>query len=139
MEIKTVFATVIGIVGGIANGFFGSLTAAFYSLVIIMAADFVIGIGVALTNNSPKTKSGGLSSSVCFKGIVKKIIMLLLVGVTYRIQIVVDIPMLRDIVIMAFIANELMSILENAALMGIVLPEQLKRVIDILNDKGGEK
>lgn len=127
---------VLGMVGSLIAGAFGGWDGAFVTLLIFMAADYLSGLAVALVfRKSPKTKSGGGSSRVGWKGLCRKGMTLLIVLVAYRLDLILGVNYIRDTVMIGFIANETISITENAGLMGVPLPKVIVRAIDILNDK----
>ena len=75
-----------------------------------------------------------------WKGLCRKGMILLIVLVAYRLDLILGVNYIRDTVIIGFIANETISITENAGLMGVPLPKAIQRAIDILNDEtGGDK
>ncbi len=130
---------VLGMVGSLIAGAFGGWNGAFVTLLIFMAADYLSGLAVALVfRKSPKTKSGGGSSRVGWKGLCRKGMTLLIVLVAYRLDLILGVNYIRDTVMIGFIANETISITENAGLMGVPLPKVIVRAIDILNDKEGK-
>ena len=98
-----------------------------------MAVDYISGILVAgVFKASPKSKSGALSSKVGYKGLCKKGMSLLIVLIAYRLDLLVGTNYIRDAVVIGFCVNELISIVENAGLMGIPLPPILIKTIDVL-------
>jgi toxin secretion/phage lysis holin len=102
-----------------------------------MAIDYVSGIIVAgVFHKSKKTESGGLQSLVGFKGLAKKVMVLLIVAVAYRLDLTVGSSYIKDAAVIGFSANEVISIVENAGLMGIPMPEAITKAIDILSEKG---
>lgn len=135
--------TAIGVVmGWIASNIFGGWNEIMTTLVILMAIDYITGIVVAgVFRTSKKTESGGLSSSTGFKGIVKKFIMLLLVAVGCRMDFMMtslNLPldnMISSGVSIALCINEIISITENAGLIGIPIPTIIKKSLEILQDK----
>lgn len=133
---KEWFCTMIGGAGAAVTTFFGGFDEGLTTLLIFMSIDFISGIVVAgIFKTSPKTEGGALKSKECLKGIIKKIMMLLLVAVAYRIDIITGNAYIRDMVVIAFIVNDAISILENAGLMGIKLPVALTKAIDILKEQ----
>ena len=135
---KHTICTILGMLGSIITGAFGGWDGAFITLLIFMAVDYLSGLAVALIfKNSPKTKSGGGSSRVGWKGLCRKGMILLIVLVAYRLDLVLGTEYIRDTVIIGFIANETISITENAGLMGVPLPKVITKAIDILNDETG--
>lgn len=126
----------LGMLGSLIAGAFGGWDGAFITLLIFMAVDYISGLAVALVfKKSPKTKSGGGSSSVAWEGLCRKGMTLPIVLVAYRLDLILGVSYIRDTVIIGFIANETISITENAGLMGVPLPKVIQRAIDILNDK----
>lgn len=133
---KPTICTTLGMIGSLIAGTFGGWDGAFITLLIFMCIDYVSGLAVALIfRKSPKTKSGGGSSSAGWKGLCRKGMTLLIVLVAYRLDLVLNTSYIRDTVIIGFIANETISITENAGLMGVPLPKVIVKAIDILNDK----
>ena len=101
---------------------------------MFIVIDYVTGMYVAgLLHKSPKTKSGGLSSEKGFHGIIKKIMVLVFVALMYQLDLFFNIDYLRNGTIVAYCVNELISIIENAGLMGVYVPDIVKRGIDLLN------
>lgn len=132
----------IGIIGSFISTLLGGWDTGLATLCIVMAVDYITGWIVAgVFKNSEKSESGGLSSTAGFKGLAKKGVMLLFVIVAYRLDLTVGSTYIRDAVIIAFIANEVISITENAGLMGIPIPAVIIKAIDVLKsreDKGDE-
>lgn len=134
---KTEIMIGIGTVGSLVASFFGGWTTSLSTLLIFMAIDYITGLVVAgVFHNSKKTDSGALESRAGFKGLVRKGMILLLVLVGYRLDLATGTSYIRDGVCIAFIANETISIFENAGLMGIKIPAVLTNAIDVLKKKG---
>lgn len=128
-----------GIVGAMFTSLFGGWNEAIAALLIFMAVDYITGLIVAgFFKNSDKTNSGGLSSAVGIKGLFRKGGMLLVVLVAYQLDRVIGSTFVRDTAVIAFIANETISIIENAGLMGVPIPRVIKKAIDVLKEKSGE-
>ena len=128
--------TVIGVIGGMIASLFGGWDAALVTLIIFMGVDYVTGLIVAgVFHNSEKTKNGALESRAGWKGLCRKGVTLLVVLVACRLDLVMGSNFIRDAVVIAFIANETISIIENAGLMGIPIPAAIMRAIDILKNK----
>lgn len=109
-------------------------------LCIMMALDYVSAIVVALVfRRSPKTESGGLSSEASLKGLLRKIFLILVVAAAYQMDRAIGTYFLRDAVAFAFIANEALSLVENAGLMGIPIPKVLLKGIEVLKGKAEEE
>lgn len=123
----------IGVVGSGIAAAFGGWDQALVTLVIFMAIDYVSGLIVAgVFHNSKKTKTGALESRAGWKGLCRKGVTLLFVLVAYRLDLALGLNYIRDAVIIGFIANELISIVENAGLMGIPLPTVIQNAIELL-------
>lgn len=125
-----------GAIGGIITYLFGGWTEGMQTLVVLMAIDYITGLFVAaIFKKSSKTDGGGLSSNVGFKGLIKKFVELMIVAAMFRLDVMLGIKYLRDLCIIGFAVNELISITENAGLMGIPLPAAVKKAIELLNQK----
>ena len=135
---KEWICALVGAVGGWLAWMFGGWDAAMLSLLIFMGVDYLTGLIVAAVGKSPKTQGGGLSSKIGWKGLAKKCVVLLLVLVAARLDAVLDVHYVRAGVCVAFMCNELISILENAGLMGIRLPDVLTRAIELLQQKNNK-
>lgn len=81
---------------------------------------------------SPKSETGTLESRAGWKGLCRKTMTLLYVLIAARLDVLMETEYLRNAVCIGFIANEGLSIIENAGLMGLPLPEKIKMAIDIL-------
>lgn len=130
----------IGIVGGLISAAFGGWDAALTTFIIFMGIDYLTGLLCAgVFHKSRKTENGALDSYTGFKGLLRKGIQLLVVLVACRLDLLVGTSFIRDAVVIAFITNETISIMENAGLMGVPMPSAIKKAIDILKDKENEK
>lgn len=129
---KESICTGLGIVGSLIAALFGGWDSALITLLIFMGVDYLTGLIVAAAGKSPK---GKLSSKVGWKGLAKKCIILLLVLVAARLDVILGTSYVRAGVCIAFMCNEVISILENAGLMGVPLPDVLKNAIDLLQKK----
>lgn len=125
-----------GIAGAIC-GLFGEWSTTLTILVVVMAIDYISGVIVAACGKSPKTEAGGLSSKVGFIGIAKKgFIMLLVLLATMLDKALNNQTMVfQTSLVFYYIANEGLSVLENAALMGLPFPEKLKKALEALRDQ----
>ena len=132
--------TILGAIGAFVSSIFGGWDAGLATLVIFMTIDYFSGLVVAgIFHQSKKTKNGTLSSKAGLQGIAKKVMMLLLVLVAVRIDILTSKNYVRDAVIIALCGNELISLIENAGLMGVPIPKKLKEAIEVLSRKDGEE
>ncbi len=126
----------IGIMGSLVASLFGGWDAAMRTLVIFMAVDYITGLIVAgVFHRSPKSEGGALESRAGWKGLCRKGVTLLIVLVACRLDMVMGSNFLRDAVIIAFIANETISIIENAGLMGIPIPAVIVKAVEVLKKK----
>lgn len=133
---KNMLCTVVGLVGSWLASLFGGWDTALSTLLIFMAVDYVTGLAVAgVFHRSKKTDTGKLESRAGWKGLCRKGASLLIVLVAYRLDIVIGSAYIRDAGIIAFLANETISIIENAGLMGIPIPPVIMRAIEVLKDK----
>lgn len=128
--IQLVFTAVGGWLGYFLGGYDGLL----YALVVFMAADYVTGVMCAIGDQK-------LSSSVGFRGICRKVLILILVGIAniLDVQVIGTGAVLRTAVIFFYLSNEGISLLENSAHLGLPIPEKLKLVLEQINDKAEEE
>lgn len=136
---KESICTAIGITGSFIAGLFGGFDASMVTLLAFMGVDYVTGLILAAVRKSPKTDTGGLSSRIGLKGLAKKCVILMLVLVSARLDITLGTSYIRDAVCIGFIANELLSIIENAGLLGVPMPQALKNAVEILQKKNDGK
>ena len=90
-------------------------------------------------HKSKKTDSGALESKAGWKGLCRKGMTLLIVLIAYRLDLAIGVDYIKNTVIIGFIANEVISIVENAGLMGLQYPDVINKAIDILTKKSGGK
>jgi toxin secretion/phage lysis holin len=137
---KEGFLTVCGVIGAAIASLFGGWDAALTTLVIFMAIDYVTGLIVAgVFQKSTKSEHGALESRAGWKGLCKKGVTLLIVLVACQLDKIIGSGFIRDAVVIAFIGNETISIVENAGLMGVPIPAVIIKAIEILNKKGEER
>ena len=135
---KETICTIAGVVGSAIAGLFGGWDTSLVTLLLFMGIDYITGLAVAACGKSPKSDTGRLSSKIGWRGLEKKCVSLLLVLVAVRLDITFGTSYIRDAVCIAFTVNELISITENAGLLGVPLPEILTKAIDLLQSKGKE-
>ena len=136
MKIKSYVSLAAGALGGLFGALFGAWSADLVTLLCFMAADFITGICVALIfKKSAKSSSGGLDSRACYKGLIRKCVILLIVGMAHRLDVSLGATYVRSAVIVAFISSEGISIVENASLMGVPLPKIVRASLDVLSQK----
>ena len=128
MAIQTAFTALGGFIGWFLGGADGFL----YALIAFVVIDYITGVLCAIADKS-------LSSEVGFKGICRKVLIFVLVGIGNIIDVYVlgDSSVLRTAVIFFYLSNEGVSLLENASRLGLPIPDKLKDVLSQLHDKGG--
>ena len=121
-------------VGGAVAGLLGGWDAALTVLVVMMGADYLSGVIVAACGRSPKSEGGGISSKAGFIGLAKKGFIMLIVLLAAMLDRVSGsgTTTVRTAAVMYYIANEGISLLENAALMGVPFPERVKNALEAL-------
>lgn len=135
-NIKAIICTIFGAIGGMIAHLFGGWTEDMITLIIFMAVDFIMGLIVAgVFHKSNKSQSGALSSHAGWVGLCKKGVVLLFVLITHRLDMLLGTDYIRTTAIIGFIANEVISIIENAGLMGVPLPEVIVKAIEILKHR----
>lgn len=133
---KINFLVSFGIIGGFFTSLFGGWDAALTTLIIFMGIDYITGLIVAgIFHKSPKTESGSLESKAGWKGLCRKGATMLIVLVACRLDILMGANFIRDAVIIAYITNEVISIVENMGLMGLPIPAVIIKAIDVLKKK----
>lgn len=133
---KETICTALGVIGSVIASLFGGWDSGLCTLMIFMGVDYISGLIVAgVFHNSNKTESGTLESKAGWKGLCRKGYTLIFVLIAYRLDLVIGTSYIRDAVIIAFIANETISLVENAGLMGIPLPAVITKAIDILQKR----
>lgn len=139
-ETKAAIMTGAGVIGGMISQAFGGWDAALISLLLFMAVDYLSGLIVAgVFQASDKSASGSLSSVACWQGLLKKGMTLIIVLVAARLDIVLGTAFVRDAVVIAYIVNETISIIENAGLMGLPVPDAIMSAIEQLQGKNEQK
>ena len=125
-----------GVAGAVA-GLFGEWPASLTALAAMMCVDYMTGVLAACAGRSDKTEGGGLSSKAGFIGIIRKGEMMLIVLLAALLDKTVgtDGAMFRSAATFYYIANEGISILENAGLLGVPFPPKLRRALESLRDE----
>ena len=121
-------------VGGWLGWFLGGCDGLLYALIAFVVIDYLTGVMCAINDKT-------LSSAVGFKGICRKVLIFLLVGIAHilDVQILGAAGVLRTAVIFFYISNEGVSLLENAAHLGLPVPEKIKVVLEQLHDRSEDK
>ena len=134
---------VLGILGGMISAAFGGWSTGMAALMICMAVDYITGLAVAgVFHASTKSANGALESRAGWKGLCRKGMTLLMVLIAAQLDLVIGVDFIRDAVAIAYIANEVLSITENAGLMGVPMPAAIVRAIEVLQSRAedtGEK
>lgn len=127
------FCIGIGIIGAFIAQLYGGWTQGMTTLIIMMAVDYITGLLVAgIWHKSQKTADGRLESRAGWKGLVRKGVTLLIVLVAARLDLVIGSTLIRDTAVIGFIANEGISIVENAGLMGVPMPGVVQNALEVL-------
>lgn len=133
------FFSIIGAVGAFISTLFGGWSTGLTTLLIFMGIDYLTGLMVAgIFKQSPKTPTGTLESRAGWKGLCRKGVTLFIVLVASRLDIELGMTFIKDGVVIAFMANETISIIENAGLMGIPIPTVIIKAIDVLKARSEE-
>lgn len=133
---KETICTILGMAGSYIASLFGGWDAAISTLVFFMAMDYITGLIVAgVFHSSGKTENGALESGVGWRGLCRKGMTLAVVLVACRLDMIIGSNLLRDAAVIAFVANETISIIENAGLMGVPVPPVIVQAIEVLKKK----
>lgn len=121
---------------GVIAGLYGEWTTALSILAIMMGVDYITGVLVAISGKSPKTDGGGLSSKIGFVGIAKKgFIMLIVLVATQLDKAIGNTAMIfQTATVFYYIANEGLSILENAEAIGVPFPAFIKQRLESMRE-----
>ena len=138
-NLNEIVCTGAGIVGGAIAAAFGGWTHDLSWLVAFMVVDYLTGLMVAFMGKSPKTEGGGLSSAVGWLGLVRKLVTLLLVLVAHGLDVMIGVEYIKTAAVIGFMVNEVLSILENAGMLGVPMPEIFKKALEVLKGKGEEQ
>ena len=133
IKLKNIVSVFTGIIASLLINLIGKPTNDLIILIVLMIIDLIVGFLIsAIWQKSTKTDSGKLSSSVMFKGIVKKFFTLVIVVIAFQLDKLLAINVIRHIVIIAFIVEEILSITENIAITGIKIPTIITKALDVL-------
>ena len=134
--LKATIISGISTIGSLIVNLFGGWTSDLETLIFLMAIDFIMGLMIAaIWKKSGKSQNGALSSWSAWKGLCRKGTSLLFVLIAHRLDIAINVDYIRTAVIIGFIVNELISIVENAGIMGVPIPAVITKAIDILRNK----
>ncbi len=132
-RMQIIIDSVAGTIGAVLGFMYGEVTGLFWALVAFMVLDYISGILAAISVKK-------LSSKVGFKGIAKKLLILVFVSVGHITDTYVlgGVPVAMTAVILFYIANEGISIVENATELGLPVPQKIKNVLEQIKNKSGE-
>ena len=136
---------ILAAVSGAVLSFFTGLPPIIWVLVAVMNLDYITGLMCGFMGKSPKTETGGLSSKTAFEGLLKKVLILVVVGlaalVDHAIAVSAGIEMaaVTGACCLWFVASEGLSILENAAVMGVQIPKILMKALETVRKKGEDE
>jgi toxin secretion/phage lysis holin len=129
-----------GLLAGGLAALFGPWSSDLTALLICMLVDYLSGSAVALVfHKSQKTATGAYSSAYGFAGLCKKAMLLAMVAIGHQMDVILELSYIRTALCVGFLANECLSVLENAGLMGIPIPKILTDTLDVLQKKKEEK
>ena len=133
-EFWNVIQAVITAIGGWLGWFLGGCDGLMYALIAFVVIDYITGIMCAITDKT-------LSSAVGFRGIFKKLLIFILVGVAniLDVNVIGDGSVLRTAAIFFYLSNEGVSMLENAAHLGLPVPEAIRTVLEQLHDRASKE
>lgn len=135
-NLKINLLSVLGIIGSITANLLGGWDSALQTLILFMAVDYITGMIVAgVFKKSAKSETGAIESKAGWNGILKKGVTLLIVLVATQLDKVTGTEIIRDAVVIAYTVNEGISIVENAGLMGIPIPDIIRRTLEVLKNK----
>lgn len=127
---------------GAVLSFFTGLPPIIWVLLAVMTLDYITGLMCGAMGKSPKTETGGLSSTTAFEGLLKKVLILCIVGLAalvdhaIAVSAGIDMAAVTGATCLWFVASEGLSVLENAASMGVPIPKVLMRALEIMREKG---
>ena len=133
-EIWTWIQLALTAVGGALGWFFGGMDGLIYALLAFVIADYITGVMCAIADKK-------LSSEVGFKGICKKVLIFVMVGIGHIMDtyLIGNGEVLRTAVIFFYCSNEGVSMLENAGHLGLPIPAKLKDILEQLHDRTEDK
>ena len=135
--IKNGILAVFSVIGSFAANSLGGWDASLQVLIALMVTDYITGVLVAAVwHKSSKSSSGTLNSVAGFKGILKKCAILILVWIGVLLDQALGSAYARTAVVLFFVGNEGISLLENIGLMGVPFPAFLRRALEALRDQG---
>ena len=130
-KLQIAIDSIAGAIGALLGFLFGEITGLFLALPAFMALDYITGIIIAVINRMLSSKTG-------FKGLAKKLLILVFVALGHIIDtyILGGTPAAMSAVMLFYTANEGISIIENAAALGLPVPRKLREIMEQIKDKG---
>ncbi|QJD83807.1 phage holin family protein [Cohnella herbarum] len=120
------------LMGAVISFSFGVWNESLTFLLVLMAIDYITGVAAAIKDGS------GLNSNIGFWGLFKKGLILLMMIIAHRLDLLLGIDIVMGSAVFFYIANELLSVIENYGRLGLPLPERIKRIVLVLRDRAGE-
>ena len=133
-KLQIIYNTVAAVIGAVVGFLFGEVTGLFWALLAFMALDYITGVIIAIVNKK-------LSSEVGFKGLAKKFLILVFVAVGHILDAYVlgDMAVAMTAVMLFYIANEGVSLVENAALLGLPVPKKITDILEQIKNKSDKE
>ena len=133
-RVQMIFNSIAAAVGAAVGFLFGEVTGLFWALIAFMGLDYVTGVMIAVINKK-------LSSEVGFMGLAKKLLILVFAAVGHILDAYVlgNTAVIMTAVMLFYIANEGVSIIENAALLGLPVPEKVKSILEQIKNKADKE
>lgn len=134
----------IAAAAGAVVSFFSGLPPILWVLLSVMTLDYLTGIICGLMGKSQKTEHGGLSSSTAFSGLLKKLLIIVIVALAYlldhavSLNVGVQFAAVSGATCLWFIASEGISVIENAAQMGVPIPKALRQALEVMKGHDDE-
>lgn len=133
IKLKNIVSITTGAIGSLLINLIGTPTDDLIILIVLMIIDLIVGFLIsAIWQKSSKTDSGKLSSTVMFKGITKKFFTMVIVVIAFQLDKLLVMNVIRHIVIISFIVEEILSVTENIAITGIKIPRIVTNALDVL-------
>lgn len=129
---KDAACAVLAAVGAWVAQIYGGWTGAMTTLLIAVVADFISGIACGWAGKSPHTENGRLSSKVMREGMIQKVFIFVVLLLAARLDMIMNVTIWKDAACIYYIAEEGLSILENAGALGLPVPQKLRDAIEAL-------
>lgn len=128
-----IVSSVAGLIGGLTTYFFGGWSMMLEFLLLLVFIDYITGVIASIKEGK------GLNSQVGFMGITKKGLIFVIVAIMHRADLILETNLLMAGAIWFYVANELISIVENLGRIDFLIPPQVRNLIEILKNKGEAK